>query len=100
MEKERRLSDLSKSGLMQASHLESPRMRTPAGEATIGEWATKSKKGEKRMESMCEHQRERSRCKECKGSSICEHQRHRSICKECGESKSAHIKVAKHVTLE
>ena len=32
----------------------------------------------------CEHQRERSKCKDCGGSGICEHQRVRSTCKDCG----------------
>ena len=32
----------------------------------------------------CEHNRERSKCKECGGASICEHQREKSQCKECG----------------
>ena len=32
----------------------------------------------------CEHDKRRSRCKECGGSSICEHGRRRSQCKECG----------------
>ena len=32
----------------------------------------------------CEHNRERSGCKECGGTSICEHGRVRSVCKECG----------------
>jgi len=32
----------------------------------------------------CEHNRERSKCKECGGSQICEHNRRRSNCKECG----------------
>jgi hypothetical protein len=31
----------------------------------------------------CEHNRQRSRCKECKGSGICQHNRRRSACKEC-----------------
>ena len=70
-------------GLMQASHLEPPRMRTLVGEATMGEGATMRKEEEKRMESMCEHQRQSSRCRDCKESSICEHQRIRSQCKEC-----------------
>jgi len=35
---------------------------------------------------LCEHQRQRSRCKDCGGSSICEHQRQRSTCKDCGGS--------------
>ena len=34
--------------------------------------------------SICEHNRQRSRCIECGGSQICEHSRLRSQCKECG----------------
>jgi hypothetical protein len=37
----------------------------------------------KKPRSVCPHQRERSRCKECGGGSICQHQRQRSRCKEC-----------------
>ena len=33
---------------------------------------------------LCEHKRERSKCKECGGGQICEHKRIRSQCKECG----------------
>ena len=33
---------------------------------------------------ICEHGRQRSRCKECGGGGICEHGRRRSQCKECG----------------
>jgi predicted GIY-YIG superfamily endonuclease len=33
---------------------------------------------------ICEHNRIRSTCKQCGGSSICEHNRERSICKQCG----------------
>ncbi len=33
---------------------------------------------------ICQHQRERSKCKECGRASICQHQRIRSTCKECG----------------
>ena len=36
------------------------------------------------MGSICEHGRERHRCKECGGGGICEHGRQRSQCKECG----------------
>ena len=32
---------------------------------------------------ICQHQRQRSKCKECGGASICPHQRRRSKCKEC-----------------
>ena len=34
----------------------------------------------------CEHNRQKSRCKECGGSSICEHNKIKSTCKECGGS--------------
>ena len=34
--------------------------------------------------SICEHNRQRSRCKDCGGASICEHGRHRIACKQCG----------------
>ena len=32
----------------------------------------------------CEHNRQKSQCKECSGSSICEHNRYKSRCRECG----------------
>lgn len=35
-------------------------------------------------QDICEHNRRRCRCKQCGGKSICEHNRIRSICKECG----------------
>ena len=34
--------------------------------------------------SKCEHNKVRTRCKECGGGSICEHSKRRSQCKECG----------------
>ena len=37
-----------------------------------------------RDKNRCEHNREKSRCKECGGVSICEHNRRKSQCKECG----------------
>ena len=39
-----------------------------------------------REKNKCEHNRVKSRCKECKGASICEHNRVKSSCKECGGS--------------
>ncbi|AEO97675.1 hypothetical protein ENVG_00281, partial [Emiliania huxleyi virus 84] len=36
---------------------------------------------------ICEHNRDRSTCKECGGSQICEHNRERSTCKQCGGSQ-------------
>ena len=54
------------------------RRREEADEAGAG--ASK----EKKPRSVCPHQRQRSRCKECGGASICQHQRERRTCKECG----------------
>jgi hypothetical protein len=36
--------------------------------------------------SICEHGKRRSQCKDCGGSSICEHGKRRSLCKDCGGS--------------
>lgn len=36
--------------------------------------------------SICEHNKIRSTCKECKGGHICQHDRRRSTCKDCGGS--------------
>jgi len=36
--------------------------------------------------SFCEHDKIKSRCKECGGGSICEHNKRKSECKECGGS--------------
>ena len=33
---------------------------------------------------ICEHNKHRSACKECKGTKICQHNRIRSVCKDCG----------------
>ena len=33
---------------------------------------------------LCDHGKQRSRCKDCGGSSICEHNRIRTTCVECG----------------
>ena len=35
---------------------------------------------------MCEHKRQRNKCKDCRGASFCEHNRQRSRCKLCGGS--------------
>ena len=57
------------------------RKRKGYGEAgTAGADATT-----KKARSLCPHQRQRSRCRECGGASICPHQRIRSRCKECHE---------------
>ena len=36
---------------------------------------------------ICEHNRIKSECKDCGGSQICEHNRHKSTCKDCGGSQ-------------
>ena len=36
--------------------------------------------------SICEHDKQKSRCKECDGNEICEHDKQKSLCKECGGS--------------
>ena len=45
----------------------------------------KAKMHKKRLK--CQHERQRSICKECGGSQICPHERQRSHCKECGGSQ-------------
>ena len=37
--------------------------------------------------TMCEHNRQKSRCKDCGGSGICEHNRRKNTCKDCGGSQ-------------
>tara|TARA_R110000772_G_C13144373_1_gene424330 strand:+ start:121 stop:756 length:636 start_codon:yes stop_codon:yes gene_type:complete len=37
----------------------------------------------KRQKNKCEHNRQKCRCKECKGFSICEHNKQKHRCKEC-----------------
>ena len=37
----------------------------------------------KPLRCLCEHQRQRSECKDCGGSDLCEHQRQKSKCTEC-----------------
>ena len=37
--------------------------------------------------SICEHNKQRSRCKTCNGGEVCTHNKFRSICKECGGSQ-------------
>jgi hypothetical protein len=37
--------------------------------------------------SKCDHNKQKSTCKECGGSSICEHNKRKSRCKECGGSE-------------
>jgi hypothetical protein len=46
---------------------------------------------------MCEHNRQKTYCKECNGASICEHNRQKSSCKKCGGSQICeHNKVKSH----
>ena len=42
--------------------------------------------GKRAGRSICEHGRQRCRCKQCGGGSICVHGRRRTVCKECGGS--------------
>ena len=44
--------------------------------------------GAKKWQHMCEHGKEKQKCKECGGASICEHGCRRSRCKECKASAS------------
>ena len=44
-----------------------------------------------RRQQLCEHNRRKSRCRECGGSEICEHNRIRSQCRECGGRRYASI---------
>ena len=37
--------------------------------------------------NICEHNRIKSQCKDCGGSNICEHNKQKSICRECGGSQ-------------
>jgi hypothetical protein len=47
--------------------------------------------------SICEHNKIRSTCKECRGGAICEHNKIRSHCKECGGgSICEHNKIRSH----
>ena len=39
------------------------------------------------LKNKCEHNRKKSRCKDCGGSEICEHNRRKSRCKDCGGSE-------------
>jgi hypothetical protein len=36
---------------------------------------------------ICEHGKQKSRCKDCGGSGICKHNKHKAFCKECGGSQ-------------
>ena len=41
------------------------------------------KNREQKTRNKCEHERQKSKCKDCGGSSICSHGREKSTCKEC-----------------
>jgi len=46
---------------------------------------------------ICEHNKRRNICKECKGGNICEHNKHRCFCKECkGSQLCEHLKRKHH----
>jgi hypothetical protein len=46
----------------------------------------KKPKPRQNLPGICEHGRQRSRCKQCDGSGVCEHNRLRHYCKQCGGS--------------
>ena len=61
----------------------------------------KSNCKECRGTNICEHQNQRHQCKECKGKGFCIHQRQRSKCKECrGAPRTAGRAQAPHSSLE
>jgi hypothetical protein len=43
----------------------------------------------KRVIKKCEHGRQKSQCKDCRGAGICEHDRQKRLCKDCGGSGEA-----------
>jgi hypothetical protein len=55
-------------------------------EAKDAEAQVKKSKPRSALPGICQHGRQRSRCKECDGSGVCEHQRLRHYCKQCGGS--------------
>ena len=57
---------------------------TPTTSVKDADRALNPSSPKKRILKRCEHQRQKSRCKDCGGSGICEHQRQRSSCKDCG----------------
>ena len=57
---------------------------TPTGETVMVPKPGRRRKSSAGGSAICEHGRERSKCKECGGSQICEHGRRRYLCKECG----------------
>lgn len=47
----------------------------------------KEQRKQYREENKCEHNREKSYCRDCKGSSYCIHDKLKSICRDCGGSQ-------------
>jgi hypothetical protein len=47
----------------------------------------------RQISALCQHGRQKSRCKECGGSSICEHSKLKQLCAQCdGSSLCSHLK--------
>lgn len=46
----------------------------------------------KRVVKKCEHNRQKSQCKDCRGSGICPHNRQRRLCKDCEGSGECPIR--------
>jgi hypothetical protein len=67
-------------------------------DATTADGQPRRKKTKKRKK--CPHNRERYRCKDCKGSSICPHNRVKSQCKDCGGSQICEVSLPICTTLK
>jgi len=61
-----------------------PSTSNTSGKASAEMLDHSAPKKRRTAEKLCEHQRRKSRCKDCGGSGLCEHQRRRSQCKDCG----------------
>jgi hypothetical protein len=48
----------------------------------------------KRVVKKCEHGRQKSQCKDCRGSGICEHNRQKRLCRDCGGSGLARTRAS------
>ena len=59
---------------------------SPNAKEQVQEARAKKPKRCNGLPGICEHGRQRSRCKECDGSGVCEHRRLRHYCKQCGGS--------------
>jgi len=65
-----------------------PSTSNTSGKASAEMLDHSAPKKRRTAEKLCEHQRRKSRCKDCGGSGLCEHQRQRSQCKDCRSARS------------